>query len=311
MAKVLDLINDKTDLFLSEAEVDAALWRWLEVHPGSVALSLFPASPEWAAVMVMRVDGAGRQQCWILGIFMPPQPVSSAALVEHLRAVPDAQAATLIEQLAAWLREFMVLKVEQFLGAQPSCVLWSPPPELRCVPPGAIWLDRPVALAASLTLVDAVALPSRPRSTLLTLADPGPCHEGLDLREHGLRALETLRVHAEARGPVHPSRALGSVMALHCSAPAFTFVILRRAHGIYCRRRMSTIWWCLSLMVTSRAHSMLRCCVSMPLVSCNGLAWPNSVSSPTVSLVLGSCCLLAPLGASAAPSPIRAALPGR
>ncbi|MBI2893923.1 MAG: CHAT domain-containing protein [Deltaproteobacteria bacterium] len=210
IADVLDRVRDVAPNFLVGDAASDSTWVWLEARPGSVAIALLLGEPVCLALL-MQADGTGRRRTWVLGLELPPPPVSPAALADLMRGlVPRRDVGAALDAVTDWLRTNMVTPVERFLGGPPTAVLWSPGPGLRLVAPGAIWPNVPVATAASLSLPDLTASPGRRRSSLLVLADPGERapEARLNLRGYGVPALENLSKEAAARGPV---RLLGSV----------------------------------------------------------------------------------------------------
>ena len=210
MADALERVREAAPAFLSEEHANDVTWRWLEARPGSVAVALVLAEPVSLALL-MQTDGAGERKTWVLGLELEPPPLPLDTLAGLMRgAVPDAGAHAVLDELAQWVRRGAVEPIERFLGAPPSAVLWSPGPGLRLVAPSAVWRSVPVVGATSLLLPDLTSAPSRRRSSLVVLADPGTetPDPRLDLRGQGVPTLEALERAAARRGPV---RLLGSV----------------------------------------------------------------------------------------------------
>lgn len=210
MADALERVREAAPAFLSEEHANDVTWRWLEARPGSVAVALVLAEPVSLALL-MQTDDAGERKTWVLGLELEPPPLPLDTLAGLMRgAVPDAGAHAVLDELAQWVRRGAVEPIERFLGAPPSAVLWSPGPALRLVAPSAVWRSVPVVGATSLVLPDLTSAPSRRRSSLVVLADPGAetPDPRLDLRGQGVLTLEALERAAARRGPV---RLLGSV----------------------------------------------------------------------------------------------------
>jgi tetratricopeptide (TPR) repeat protein len=212
MADALDRVRETAPTFLAEEHANDVMWRWLEARPGSVAVALVLAEPVSLALL-MQTDDAGERKTWVLGLELEPPPLPLDTLAGLMRsAVPEAGAHAALDELAQWVRRGAVEPIVRFLGASPSAVLWSPGPGLRLVAPSAVWRGVPVVGATSLLLPDLTSAPSRRRSSLLVLADPGADAPDpqLDLRGQGVPTLEALERAATRRGPV---RLLGSVGA--------------------------------------------------------------------------------------------------
>ncbi len=210
MADALERVRETAPAFLAEEHANDVTWRWLEARPGSVAVALVLAEPVSLALL-MQVDEAGERKTWVLGLVLEPPPLPLDTLAGLMRgAVPDAGAHAVLNELAQWVRRGAVEPIERFLGAPPTAVLWSPGPGLRLVAPSAVWRSVPVVGATSLVLPDLTSVPSRRRSSLVVLADPGAstADPRLDLRGQGVLTLEALERVAARRGPV---RLLGSV----------------------------------------------------------------------------------------------------
>lgn len=210
MADALERVREVAPAFLAEDHANDVTWRWLEARPGSVAVALVLAEPASLA-LVMQVDGTGERKTWVLGLELEPPPRPLDTLPGLMRgSVPEASAHAALDVLAQWVRRGLVEPIERFLGAPPSAVLWSPDPRLRLVAPSAVWRTVPVAAATSLVLPDLTSSPSRRRSSLVVLADPGAetPDPRLDLRGQGVPTLKALEGAAARRGPV---RLLGSV----------------------------------------------------------------------------------------------------
>lgn len=210
MADALEHVREAAPAFLAEELANDMTWRWLEARPGSVAVALVLAEPVSLALL-MQTDDSGERKTWVLGLELEPPPLPLDTLAGLMRgAVPDAGAHAALDELAQWVRRGAVEPIERFLGAPPSAVLWSPGPGLRLVAPSAVWRSVPVVGATSLVLPDLTSAPSRRRSSLVVLADPGTetPDPRLDLRGQGVPTLEALERAAARRGPV---RLLGSV----------------------------------------------------------------------------------------------------
>ncbi|HWO24383.1 MAG TPA: hypothetical protein VNO30_36815 [Kofleriaceae bacterium] len=206
----LDRVRAAEPRFPDDPAADEPTWRWLLAHPDSAAISLVLTEPKALAV-IMQIDPSALRRTWVLGLDLPPPPLACDALANLVSGkVPGQEADRAIESLAGWLRQHVVAPLERFLGRAPAAVLWCPDPRLRQIAPGAIWPGLPVATTASLALPNLGASPSRRRSTLIVLADPGDQapEPGLDLHGHGLPALESLARVAAELGTV---RLLGSV----------------------------------------------------------------------------------------------------
>jgi hypothetical protein len=210
MADALDHVREAAPAFLAEDHAHEVTWRWLEARPGSVAVALVLAEPVSLALL-MQTDATGERKTWVLGLELEPPPLPLDTLAGLMRgAVPDAGAHVVLDELAQWVRRGAAEPIERFLGAPLSAVLWSPGPGLRLVAPSAVWRSVPVAAVTSLVLPDLTSAPSRRRSSLLVLADPGAetPDPRLNLRGQGVLTLEALECAAARRGPV---RLLGSV----------------------------------------------------------------------------------------------------
>lgn len=210
LADALDRVREAAPTFLAEDHANDVTWRWLAARPGSVAVSIVLAQPA-ALALLMHTDNTGVRKTWVLGLELEPVPHPFDALAGLMRgAVPEANAHAVLDDFAQWVRRVLVDPILRFLDAPPSVVLWSPGPDLRLVAPSAIWLNIPVVSTTSLVLPDLTSAPSRRRSSLVVLADPGAesSDPQLDLRAQGLPALESLERAAAQRGPV---RLLSSV----------------------------------------------------------------------------------------------------
>jgi len=213
VASALNDIRRSAPGFLTDETDCESTWRWLEARPASIAVQLVLGVPTSMALL-MQVGPDGAQRSWVLGIDLPPPPVRLEDLPAIMRGEAAVPAARETQTAAAsWLRENAIEPVLRFLGERPSVALWCPGPGLRCISPGAIWSDVPVATAVTLAMTDRGLTPGRPRSTLVALADPGPGSAGgRDLLGHGLPSLRRLEKVAKGRGPV---RTVGSVGKLH------------------------------------------------------------------------------------------------
>ncbi len=210
MADALDRVREAARSFLAEDHANDVTLRWLQARPGSVAVALILAEPVSLALL-MQADGTGERKTWVLGLELGPPPLPLDALTGLMSgAVPGPSAHALLDALAQWIRRGVVEPIERFLGEPPTAVLWSPGPGLRLVAPSAVWRTVPVAATTSLVLPDLTSSPSRRRSSLVMLADPGAQTPDprLDLRGQGVPTLQTLERAAARRGPV---RLLGSV----------------------------------------------------------------------------------------------------
>lgn len=212
LADALEQVRATAPSFFSEDQANEETWRWLEARPGSIAVALVRAEPVSLALL-MRAGETGERRSWVLGLELALPPISPEELTTLMRGgVVDPSANGALDALARWGSRGIVEPIERFIGEVPSAVLWSPGPGLRLVPPGAIWGSVPVATTTSLVLPERSLFPSRSRSSLLMLADPGA--DGgdprLSLHGQGVPALEVLERAAARRGPV---RLLGSVGA--------------------------------------------------------------------------------------------------
>lgn len=203
IADALDRVRVVAADFLAEDTVTDSTWAWLEARPGSVAVAFMLAEPVSIA-LVLRIDQGGRPTTSVLGLNLAPSPGTLNKLASVMRdAVSNPAAETAHQEVARWLREGVAEPIKRHLKASPSVVLWSAGPTIRLISPRAIWEDTPAAVTSSFLLTAPASLPARPRSTLVALADPGPAAaRELDLRDHGVPALERLAEAAALAGPV-------------------------------------------------------------------------------------------------------------
>ncbi|NUQ72064.1 MAG: CHAT domain-containing protein [Polyangiaceae bacterium] len=209
--EVLRRIHEVAPSFLSEDGEMGVTWRWLEGHPGSIAVSVV-LTPPIALAVLAQLGPSGQQRSWIIGLRVPPPPISAEELAREMRgAAMTSTASAAHSSMVTWVRRHITQPVLSFLGDTPSAVLWLPGPGLRFVSPGAIWEGLPVATSMSIELPDLGRSPGRPRSTLVALADPGKSATDptLCLGEHGLAALERLVAAATRRGSVRSLASAG------------------------------------------------------------------------------------------------------
>ena len=203
----LERVRTEAPGFLAEDGDLSSITRWLGAHPRGAAVAAFPGGPGLIA-WLMTADPQGHLRTCILGLEAPPPPIADEALAGHMADAVRAGAAAHQAQteMGDWVRRYLAEPSERLLGGPPAAVLWCPGPGLRLIAPAAIWTSSPVSVAAAMEGPDQRAYPSRHRSTLIALADPGP-NTPEDLGEHGRRAAELLAAAAEPRGKV---RRMGS-----------------------------------------------------------------------------------------------------
>jgi hypothetical protein len=204
----LQLVRGEAPGFLAEEGDVSSVTRWLVARPRSAAVAAFPAGPGVLA-WLLTVDERGQRQTCILGLEAPSPPMPFEDLPVHMGnalqgGLEGHRAQT---TMGNWARRYLAEPIEHMLGGPPTAVLWCPGPGLRLIAPASMWTSSPVAVTTAMEGPDKRTYPSRHRSTLIALADPGPGTGANELGAHGRRAVECLVAAAESRGPV---RRMGS-----------------------------------------------------------------------------------------------------
>lgn len=209
--------------FLAEDGDLSSITRWLGSHPRGAAVAAFAGGPGMIA-WIITADLQGYRRTCILGLEAPPPPITNEALSDHMgeamRAGLSGHQAQ--AEMGEWARRYLAEPIERLLGGPPAAVLWCPGPGLRLIAPAAIWASLPISVAAAMEGPGRRAYPSRHRSTLIALADPGP-NTPDELGEHGRHAVDLLVAAAEPRGKV---RRMGS------AGPRFGRALLGNDPGV-------------------------------------------------------------------------------
>lgn len=207
--EALDEVRHYVPGFLDEDQENEGLWAWVGGRTGRTAVSVVLQN-DIALILIMNLRNDGSREIRALGVpaETPPVPLSE---LQNLMSdgLPKRSDTAKLEQLAMWLRLHIADPVEKVLGAQPAELLWIPDPELRTVPPKAIWPNSVIETSSSLWIPNQRNAPSRPNSSLLVLADPGPLNDNLDLKGLGVPGLQQLRLAALERGPVSQIASVG------------------------------------------------------------------------------------------------------
>ncbi|MCW8141300.1 MAG: CHAT domain-containing protein, partial [Planctomycetota bacterium] len=204
-------VREVAPQFLAEGDERlAATWRWLEARPGALAVNVHLARPVSIAAL-LNLDPLGQRRVYVLGLEVAPPPQDPGPFADRMRAAAcaDGTAPESHAAMVAWARAGIIEPILGFHGERPSEVLWAPGRGLRGIAPSALW-DVPVSCATTLDLPES-ALRSRPRSTLVTLADPGPSTCGAaELGGAGRAALEEVATVAKRAGRVRRLASCGS-----------------------------------------------------------------------------------------------------
>ncbi|HZI12439.1 MAG TPA: CHAT domain-containing protein, partial [Myxococcus sp.] len=163
----LDALRQGAPTFLrGEPELEGT-WSWLRSRPGAAAAAVLGEGRDLLAA-VLTHDGHNRVLVTRLAAEAPP--CDEATVARGLTAEgPSEEYQALLE----WARRHITGPLEGLLPRGPSQLLWVPTGALRVLAPTDLWPSVPVTCAVRLDLQTRPAR-TRPRRTLLTVADPGP-----------------------------------------------------------------------------------------------------------------------------------------
>ncbi|MCP3137620.1 CHAT domain-containing protein [Pyxidicoccus xibeiensis] len=165
--RALDVLRREAPAFLrGEPELEGT-WSWLRSRPGAAVVAVLGSERDMLAA-VLTHDGHKRVLIARLDAGAPPY--DEATVARGLTAGgPSEEYHTLLE----WARRHIAGPLQGLLSRNPSQLLWVPTGALRVLAPADLWPTVPVTCAVRLDLETRPA-PSRPRRTLLAVADPGP-----------------------------------------------------------------------------------------------------------------------------------------